>query len=367
MNYTKRQHRLIKLLESKTLDAILVRKRHNISYLTGIKGEDSILFVSGRGNFLITDSRFKEEYAKGIKNCRLRIVEDEDVYACIENISKETRSRHIGFESGSFAYSEYVDLKKKLKDRVFMPLRETVESLRMIKDKDELKCIREACKYGCSIMDYALKTVRPSVSERVVKNRVEGYIREKGVKRADFDIIVASGKNASMPHAPASEKNIKSGEMVIIDLGAMNYGYNSDLTRTIFLGKIDRKYRRIYNIVSDAHKKAIEHIKPGINAKYIDNICREYISDKGLGRYFIHGLGHGIGLEIHEKPRISRNNNTVLEKNMTITIEPGVYVPGWGGVRIEDVVLITRDGHEILTRRCKKDYADRDKSGKERF
>jgi len=142
--------------------------------------------------------------------------------------------------------------------------------------------------------------------------------------------------------------------MVVIDLGTMNCGYNSDLTRTVFLGRINRKYSRIYNIVLDAQKKAIESIRPGVTAGYIDNISRQYIINKGFGKYFIHSLGHGIGLEVHEAPRISRNNSTILKKNMVITIEPGIYIPGWGGVRIEDVVLITKNGSEVLTKSNKK-------------
>ena len=229
-----------------------------------------------------------------------------------------------------------------------------VESLRMIKDKDEIRHITEACKKGCEVMDYALKIAKPPLTEGSIKDKVEVYIAENRIKKAGFDIIVASGKNASMPHASVSGKNIIKGEMVIIDLGTMNYGYNSDLTRTIFLDKINGKYSRIYNIVLDAQKKAIENIKPGIKAKYIDNISRQYISEKGLGRYFVHSLGHGIGLETHEKPHISRNSNAILEKGMTITIEPGVYIPGWGGVRIEDVVLVTKKGCRILTKTCRK-------------
>lgn len=359
MNYSLRQNKLSKILASKKLDALLIRKKQNISYLTGTRGEDSILFFSGRENCLITNALYKGEYSGLVKNCRLAAVENNAVYEYIGKLSRKMRCSKIGFESGNFTYSQFAALKKCLKNKNVVPLADAVESLRMVKDDDELDCIRLSCKTGCNVMNYALKSVRSSVSEVWVRNRIESYMAKKGIRKADFDIIVASGINASMPHAAPSEKKIRNGEMVVIDLGTMNYGYNSDLTRTVFLGRIDRKSRHIYQIVSDAQKKAIENVRPGIQARYIDKIARHYISEKGLGRYFIHSLGHGIGLETHERPRLSVNNTILLEKNMTITVEPGVYIPGLGGIRIEDVVLVTEDGHEIVTRGCNHFHADR--------
>jgi len=349
MNYIDRQNKVLRLLALNALDALLIKKRQNIAYLTGIKGDDAILFLSSRKKILITDARYKEEYARVLKNSRLIIREQKEAYPEIKDISIRTRSRRVGFESHDFSYSEYCILKKKLKGINVVPVNEIVDSLRVIKDRDEVRCIKKACNDGSDVMDYALKVIRPSMSEVAVKNRIEAYIVKKGMKGADFDIIVASGENASMPHATASAKRIKTGQMVVIDLGIMNYGYNSDLTRTVFLGRIDRKYSRIYNIVRDAQKRAIEKIRPGISASHIDICSRQYISDRALGRYFVHNLGHGVGLEIHERPLISRKNNTLLKENMVMTIEPGVYIPGWGGVRIEDTVLVTKKGCQILT------------------
>ena len=354
MNHAERQLRLLTLLKSHSLDALLVRKKENIFYLTGARGEDAILLVSDRGVFLISDSRYKEEHEKSAKNCKFQIAKHKSLYICVGEICIKKRLERVGFESGNFSYSEYADLKKHLKGRKPLPVKKIVESLRMIKDTEEIKLLRRACKDGCETMNYALGIIRPGLSERWIKNRIQGYVLEKGIEGTSFETIVASGKNASMPHARASEKNIKKGEGVLLDLGTINQGYNSDLTRTVFLGKIDRKYRRVYNIVRDAQKKAIEQLKSGIDVSYIDNISRQYISNKGLGRYFIHSLGHGIGLETHEGPGISRNSCNVLQKNMVITIEPGIYIPGWGGIRIEDVALVTKDSCDILTSACRK-------------
>lgn len=349
MDYIKRQNKLIKLLDSKSLDGLLIKKKQNISYLVSARGEDAILFISCKKNFLITSSMYEEEYAKALENCELKLAIDSGLMGCIKECCVETRSKCIGFESAHFSYSEYVDLKKKLKNITLIPVRDTVESLRMLKDNDEVRCIKRACKYGCDAMKYGLKNIHPSFSEWAIKTKIEAYIAKKGIRQADFDIIVASGKNASQPHGSASRKKLKRGEMVLIDLGAMNYGYNSDLTRTVFLGKIDRKYSHIYNIVLSAQRKAIEIVKPGIRTGFLDAISRQYISEKGLGKYFIHGIGHGIGLEVHEKPTIRAGSRLPLEANMAITIEPALYIPGWGGIRIEDVVLVTKNGCEVLT------------------
>lgn len=354
MRYASRQKKLLKILKSRSLDALIIKKKQNIFYLTGAKGDDAILFVSPKKKLLITDSRYKEEYAKSLKKCLLKVVKYSEAASSIKDICKKTNSRRIGFESKSFSYSEYTALKKELKNKRLVPARDIVESLRIVKDDQEVKCIKKACKIGCKIMNHAIKILKPFDSEERVKNNIDAYIAKNGFKKADFEIIVASGKRACMPHASASTKIIRRGDMVVIDLGAMNCGYNSDLTRTVFLGRIEQKYRRIYSIVLAAQKKAIESIRPGIKAKYIDHISRQYILDRGLGKYFNHNLGHGIGLEVHEKPAISRNSNVVLEKNMIFTVEPGIYIPGYGGVRIEDDVLVTKTGCEILTSSTKK-------------
>ncbi|MDP6685903.1 MAG: Xaa-Pro peptidase family protein [Candidatus Omnitrophota bacterium] len=355
MDHKKRQKNLIKILKKTSLDALIIRKKQNIAYLTGTRGEDAILFTSGAKNCLITDSRYKEEYADQGKNCGIWIMKQKKGVACsLEEISRKTRAKHIGFEEDHLRYSEYKEIKKKLKNKNLVPVKGVVENLRMIKDSYEITHIKNACKYGSSVMNHALKIVKPGETEKHIKNRLNSYIVNRGLNRADFELIVASGKNASMPHAVSSNKKIKSGEMIVIDLGIMNYGYNSDLTRTVFLGRIDPKYRRIYNIVLEAQKRAIEHIKPGVSAGFIDSISRQYISNKGLGRYFIHSLGHGLGLETHEIPSLSTNNNTILEKDMVITVEPGVYIPGWGGIRIEDDILITKNGCEVLTNKAIK-------------
>ncbi|MCX5687335.1 MAG: Xaa-Pro peptidase family protein [Candidatus Omnitrophica bacterium] len=358
MNYNNRQKKLIEFLKGNSLDAFLVKKKENIAYLTGSRGEDAILFVSPKKNVLITDSRHKEEYKKSAKRCSVSIVKNKNPGEIIIETCSETHSRLIGFEADNFTYQSYLNLKKHFGKIRLIPLTHTIENLRMVKDESEIHNIKQACKYGVHLMNYSIKAAKPGVSENSVKRAIETYALKNNFNLAGFDIIIASGTNSSMPHAVASSKIIKKQEMVTVDLGAMYCGYNSDLTRTIFLGKISRKYLHIYNIVLAAQSVAIENLKPGVYAKDIDAVSRQYISDRGMGSFFLHSLGHGIGREIHEIPAISQNSKIKLEKDMVITIEPGIYIPGWGGVRIEDTVLITKNSCEILTKGAMK-YAGR--------
>jgi len=358
MSYIDRQNKLIAYLEKKAVGAFLARKKENIAYLTGSRGEDAILFVSPGKNILITDSRHKEEYERSAKRCSVSIIKNKSPWEIIAEACAEIRSKSVGFEADNFTYQGYVNLKKYSGKIKLAPLTYAVESLRMIKDESEIRDIKQACKYGAQLMNYAIKAARPGVSENSVKRAIEAYALKNNFSLAGFDMIVASGANSSMPHAVASDKIIKKQEMVTLDLGAMYCGYNSDLTRTVFLGKISHKYLHIYNIVLAAQSAAIEILKPGVYVKDVDAVSRRYISDRGMGSFFLHSLGHGIGREIHEIPAISQNSKIKLEKGMIITIEPGIYIPGWGGVRIEDTALITKNGYEILTKGAVK-YAGR--------
>ncbi|MFH1478361.1 MAG: Xaa-Pro peptidase family protein [Candidatus Omnitrophota bacterium] len=355
MDYIKRQKNLITLLEKHSLDALLVKKEKNIAYLTGVKGESSLLICSKDKFILVTDPRYMEEYAPKKPLYRLNIIKGAaDIYTLISSICSSKKWKNIGFESHAFTYDSYIKFKKSLSNAYLKARPGLIEKLRAIKDTEEIRALRNACNKGVTIMNYAMKALRPSLTEKDVKFKIDSFMIKRSFIKAGFDIIVASGKNSSKPHAAISDKRLKNGEMALIDLGAMSCGYNSDLTRTIYLGRIDRKYLKLYNIVLDAQKKAIESIRPGLKASYIDNISRNYINHKGLGRYFIHSLGHGIGLEVHENPSISKNSNAILEENMAITIEPGLYIPGWGGIRIEDDILITNKGCEVLTKGCNK-------------
>ena len=349
MRYLIRQKKLRALLASNSLDALLVRKRENIFYLTGSRGEDSVLVIARSGNFVVTDARYALEYKKSAVNTSIVTAGPGSALPRVRDILNKARAKRVGFEADSLTYSEFAAFKKQLKKARLVPAKKLVESLRMIKDSYEIGLIKKACTHGCRTMAYGLRNLAEPHTEKSLKTKIESYMLKRTFWPPSFDLIVASGKNCSMPHAVATDKKIRKGEMVVIDLGVRNYGYNSDLTRTVYLGKIEREYSRVYNIVLDAQKKAIDGIRPGVRASFIDSISRKYISEKGLGGYFVHSLGHGIGLETHEAPGLSGRNNTALKPGMTVTVEPAVYIPGWGGVRIEDVILVTKNGCEILT------------------
>ncbi|MFH1853772.1 MAG: Xaa-Pro peptidase family protein [Candidatus Omnitrophota bacterium] len=353
-NFPLRQRKLLDVLEAKSLDALIVRKKENISYLTGARGEESLLIVSHFGSSIITDARYTEEYSKAARNTSVVATGIKNPSQRVDGILKKNRAERVGFESDNLTYSEFTALKKSTGNIRLVPVKGIVESLRKVKDSYEIECIRNACRYGCCAMNYGLRNLSRFSTETFVKQKIEAYLLKKGIEPAGFEIIVASGVNSSMPHAVATDKKIKKGKIVVIDLGARDCGYNSDLTRTVFLGRIKRKYSRVYNVVFDAQKKAIDSIKPGVKASFIDAISRTYIKDKGFGRHFVHSLGHGIGLEIHEEPLLSGKSSAVLEQGMTVTVEPGIYIPRWGGIRIEDVVLVTKNGCEVLTGGCGK-------------
>ncbi|MDP2921652.1 MAG: Xaa-Pro peptidase family protein [Candidatus Omnitrophota bacterium] len=359
MSYLERQRKLTRYLKNNGLGAILVKKKENISYLTGARGDDSLLLVSRKGNILATDARYEEEYERSAKNCSVRIPKDRNLAGVVFDECKKTAINKIGFESEHLSHQSYLRLKQLFKGKKLVPVVQAVENLRAIKDRREISCIKKACIDGERLMNYAIKSLRPGISENRLKRMIEAYALEKGIGPAGFDIIVASGRNSSMPHASSTDKLIRKNEAVTIDLGASYEGYNSDLTRTIFLGKINRKYSHIYEIVLASQRMAIEILRPGVYAKDIDAVSRQHISGKGMGRFFLHSLGHGIGRETHEIPAISQTSKMRLEQGMVITIEPGIYVPGWGGVRIEDTALITKKGCEVLTERAIK-HAGRD-------
>jgi len=350
MNYIQRQGKIVDSLKKERVQAFLVRKKENIAYLTGARGDDAVLFVSPKNKILITDSRYEEEYKRFARGCSVAIAKNKNLGQAVSEACAKADLRRIGFEAGNFTYEGYLNLKKTLGKRTLIPLVQTVENIRIVKDNHEINYIRQACKNGAILMNYAINNIKEGVTENRLKLMIEVHALKNNFNLAGFDIIIASGKNASLPHAAASGKAIGKQQMVIIDLGAMYSGYNSDLTRTVFLGRISHKYLRIYEIVLAAQLKAIEKLKPGVYAKDIDAVSRQYISDRGMGSFFLHSLGHGIGRETHEIPAISQNSNVRLEKGMVVTIEPGVYISGWGGVRIEDTVLITEKGCEVLTK-----------------
>ncbi|MBI5287031.1 MAG: aminopeptidase P family protein [Deltaproteobacteria bacterium] len=265
------------------------------------------------------------------------------------SLVRRLRIKRLGFEGKGMSYDYYLGLRKGLSARGLIPVSEGIDRLRAVKDPWEVEAIRKAIRISTKAFDVAKGAIAPGVRERDVTLKVEFDMKAHGAEGVPFDVIVVSGARAALPHGRAASKRIKRGDLVIVDMGATCNGYHSDETSTFVVGKPTRRQREVYQVVKGAHDRAIEGIRPGLKASYIDSIARGVITRAGYGDYFGHGTGHGVGLAVHEAPTISPFGDATLEEGMVFTIEPGVYIPGWGGVRIEDMVLVTSQGCRVLT------------------
>lgn len=343
-------------LDSKTIlqnidaDAVLVTDAYNIRYISGFTGGEATLYVSASSRTLITDSRYTEAAGRETdfevveRNAGRRI---EDIIA--DCLAKDGIN-NLAYEENSMLCGEFEAYKRKLNMvSEWIPAGNALDCLRMVKQSWELDNLRTAESIADKAFNRLLDIIKPGMTELEVVAELEYLMRKFGGEGTSFDTIAASGLNSSMPHAVPSGKRLERGDFVTLDFGCKYNGYCSDMTRTIVIGRADEKQKQIYNIVLEANLKAESVIRAGLTGSGVDSAARELISNAGFGQYFGHGLGHGVGLFIHENPRLSPNDNTVLLAGMVETVEPGIYIPGFGGVRIEDMVIITEDGHENLS------------------
>ncbi len=337
-------------LKQRGLDGLLVSLPANISYLTESLSRDSFLLVSEKGNIYFTDSRYTEEAKAFLKdNAKLKEC-NGPAFKCIVQASLELGLKRIGFEERHLAFAEFAKIKEYAKGSFdLIPTHSIIEDKRQVKDKQEIARLRKTTRITALALEHIRKFLVPGIKEVEVVAELERFIRYHGARASAFDIIVASGCNSSQPHHFSGSRRLRDNEPVLIDLGVDYRGYKSDLTRVFFLGKIKVLVRKVYDIVLSAQEQAIKRIKPGAEMAEIDRVAREYIYSKGYAGYFTHNLGHGFGLEVHEDPRISRHEASALKPGMTFTVEPGIYLPGKFGIRIEDMVLVTRKGCEVLS------------------
>ncbi|HPW51306.1 MAG TPA: Xaa-Pro peptidase family protein [Spirochaetota bacterium] len=321
----------------------------NIRYLTGFEGSNAFLLIYPDKAFFITDSRY-EEYAGGILTNEYEFVlQEKSFYDTLSRVISEGE-KNLYLEEHSASFSNYNELKKKFPQLKIESGGSIVNELRAVKNADEIEKIRKAVKITDECFSHLLSTIRPGITEWDIVMEAEIFSKMKSARRMAFDTIAASGKNSSMPHYfPSPSKILQNGENVLIDMGCEFEGYNSDLTRTVFLGEIPEELRKIYSVVLESQRRAISAAKPGMSAGELDAVARDYISANGFGSNFGHSLGHGVGLDVHEAPAVKGGGEMILKSGMVITVEPGIYVQGCGGVRIEDVILIREEGAEILT------------------
>lgn len=339
-------------LKATNLDALLITNPYNRRYVTGFTGTAGVAIVSANDAVFITDFRYTEQANKEISN--FRIVEHKQTI--IEEVANQVSALEIetlGFEKDDLTYGTFALYKEKVTAEL-KPVAGIVEQLRMVKTPDEIAIIRDAAKIADDAFEHICNFIRAGRTELEVSNELEFFMRKLGATSSSFSTIVASGVRGALPHGVATDKVIEKGELVTLDFGALYNGYISDITRTVAVGEPSDQLKEIYAITLAAQQLAVEQIRPGMTGIEADAIARDYIKSKGYGEAFGHSTGHGIGLEVHEGPALSFRSQTVLEPNMTVTVEPGIYLPGIGGVRIEDDILLTVDGNERLTTSTKE-------------
>ena len=337
-------------LTRENLDGLIVSSPANISYLTDFASRDSYFLVSKKANTYITDSRYTEEAKKELKGLASILKINGSVFKAIAGTCTDLGLRRIGFEERYLAFTEHKIIEQELSKKTdLIPTYGITEDLREIKTTEELEKIKKAAQITIEAFKFIEDFISLGKKETEVAAELERFIRYRGARSSAFDIIVASGPNSSFPHHLTSQRKIKNNEPVLIDMGVEYKGYKSDLTRVFFLGKIDATVSKVYAIVREAQHRAIAKIKPAVQINEIDTAARQYITKKGYGGFFGHNLGHGIGLEVHEEPRISGKENSKLKTGMVFTVEPGIYLPGKFGIRIEDMVLVTQDKCEVIS------------------
>jgi len=346
-----RRDRLLRRLKSAGADALLVTSPVNVRYLTGFTGEDSFLLVGRDSTVLVSDSRFETQIPEECPGLDVHIrPRTKTITDAVGEVVSRSKLNKLAFESGTTSYAQWQALAQTVKSLELVPHADLVETLRVIKDDDEIAEIRAAIQQAERGFQLLKASLSPEMTEQQAANELERAMRHFGAKQGGFDSIVAVGPRAALPHARPTSARIGDAGFVLVDWGARNSaGYHSDLTRMIVTGTISPKLEKLYRVVLQAQRRGIEAVRPGALGGEVDSAARNAIGQAGFGKNFGHGLGHGIGLEIHEGPRVTQNSKVELKPGMVITIEPGVYLPGWGGIRIEDDVLVTRTGHEVLT------------------
>ena len=344
--FAKRIAALQQKMSKLKADAILIMSPDNVYYFSGYTGTSGYAVITQDTIQLLTDFRYLEQASSQSAHCEIIDI-GNDLYIVLKKLLAS--AKNIYFEEDYFTYKQYEKLQNTVTGEL-LPLAGTIEGLRRIKDEQELTYLRAAANMADEAFLHILKFIKPGVTELEVAVELEFFMRKKGSQGPSFEFIVASGQRGSMPHGVASDKKIASGELVTLDFGSIYQGYHSDITRTLAVGQPPADLQKIYNIVFKAQAESLAMVKAGMKCKDIDKIARDIISKEGFGDKFRHGLGHGVGLDIHEEPRFNTSDETVLDENMVMTIEPGIYIPGLGGVRIEDSVIVKQNGYELLTK-----------------
>ena len=349
----RRGQRLAALVESFSaahLDGLLITSLPNVRYLTGFSGTSALLFVTARDVFLITDFRYQTQVRSEVGDLARVSVESQSLWTGLWTVLGQASYVEVaGFESSHIVYRDFQRLTEAGPRPRWRATTDLVESLRERKDATEIDRIRTAASMATSALAKTLPAIRPGMTELEVAGVLEKSIRDAGSEAFPFPSIVASGPRSALPHARSSSRQIANGELLLMDFGAASDGYCADVTRTVVVGKASDEQRAVYDVVRRANELAAGEVRAGLRGREADALARDYIERCGYGEEFGHGLGHGLGIEVHEAPRLARTADGVLSPGAVVTIEPGIYRPGWGGVRIEDDVHLAPNGPELLT------------------
>lgn len=344
MDIQNRVTRLREKMKEIDLDAFLVTSKENRQYLTGFTGSFGWVLVTKREVYLMTDSRYVEQASKQTSGCKIVQMQHFTPPVTLRMIMTDVDAVTLGVESDRLTYEEFERVASQVRRKAVTPIAGFVDRLRRVKDEEEIKLLARAEEIGDEALAHVLGVIKPGMTEREIAIELEFQMRKAGASGLSFDTIVASGKRSSMPHGLASDKKVEVGDFITMDFGCVYQGYCSDMTRTIALGNVDEKQETVYNLVRKAQEDAIAAVHAGVTGKEIHAVAMNVFQEAGYGAYFGHGLGHSVGLEIHEAPTFAPRTEDIIPENTVITVEPGLYLPDWGGVRIEDLIVVKEDG-----------------------
>ena len=341
--------RVQEILKMNSLEALLISNGYNIRYISGFTGATGYVYISAKRHAVITDFRYTLQAEKEAEGYEVITIENGDYAKAVNELILADQVSVLGFEAEDMLYANYSRLKEQLNVERMIPVGNEIAAMRCIKSPYELERIRRAEEIGDQVFSEILNEIKPGMTELELAARIEYLLKMKGAEGLSFPAIVASGIHSSMPHAAPSRKRIEKGDFLTMDFGCIYEGYCSDMTRTIVIGKATDRQKEIYHTVLKAQTAALDFIKAGYQGREIDKVARDIIYQAGYEGCFGHGLGHSVGLLIHENPRFSMMEEEIIQAGMTVTVEPGIYIKGFGGVRIEDLVVVTEDGCENYT------------------
>jgi Xaa-Pro aminopeptidase len=348
MNTRVRQLRV--LLSERAIDAVMISQPENRRYISGFTGTSGVVIITMQEVIFITDFRYIDQASEQCVGYDI-VDKADSLLGTVTQCLRKAGVKTLGFEQDFLTYGEVEEmrgLERDIPGLTLVPTSKLVESIRVMKDDEEIDRIQKAADISDAAFDHILSFLRPGLTEREVAFELESFMYHQGATGPSFDTIVASGWRSSLPHGVATDKILEHGDFVKMDFGALYKGYCSDITRTVVLGKPSDKQREVYDIVLEAQLRALDAAQVGITGQSLDAVARDYIASKGYGGNFGHSLGHGVGLAIHEAPSLSKTGTDRLQAGMVVTVEPGIYLSKWGGVRIEDDILLLEDGKRIF-------------------